>query len=877
MSFTPTDAVSILSRTPSFIFLDGLDEVPDVKLRGAIVESCQASLNRLESLGADLQVLVTSRPAIFVKAPAFPDDKFEYMNLSELTRPLISSYAGAWMRVRQIPEEQGSEIMQVLDASISQSHVAELARNPMQLAILLWLISVKGRSLPDQRTALYDQYLTAFLDREAVKNSIVRTHRARLLEIHGFLGWVLHGRAESDDSRFAGGDISAEELRDLLHDYLVHEERPTDLVHELFEGAERVFVLVSRIEGKFEFEVQPLREFFAARYLYKTAPRSTYAQPAKGTRPDRLRQLVRNPYWLNVARFFCGWYDRGELADLTRQLKDLCEDPEFSHLSYPRLLIAYILRDCTTAESQRDTRELVETMTDPTGLRFLSTRTSDLKGELSSSGALFPEDCGQQLFVEKLRDAVVNTHTHEIRTDLAQAIRENDRSDLRAAWWLTLKGDARLSHTQWLMRGAETGSIGYISLDAALEIFDPRTATQLDWIRCVEGGRFDVAFHDDERFKCFIAALGDGFTPLVPVSPMGECGRIGSYGQIFNLSSMRTSRATYAYRGSRGLENDPVVSNEMMECIRPLDSLMRVAMQQVSLGGSRAYLRQLSSIIEAAEATFGQSWMCWELALYGATAAGCPAGKRTGFQNSSAPMLSRARQARLAVLDKGYWMDVASSVPESKGLRKAGIAAALSWADPAVLMEVLPYFARRWDDLQQYDIRSIARVLDGLLIVTGSGPSKPKNISKEIILHLPDLPASLLSLLYYRTHHDADPALLRKIKHAYENGEVAENHRSLVASLLLHYNEVIWDGKRSVLSSIRKYFEETTYGSFSGLSNENAYPHTRASETILAAPMSFPMSLVSMADQEVAEIVTGRLRPLRDIALEEDWFNGLQY
>ena len=392
MSFTPEDVVSILTKTPSFIFLDGLDEVADIKLRQTVVEAVEASINRLESLNANMQILVTTRPGFFLKAPSFSQRGFTYYRLISLTKNLILHYTEAWMRVREIPSDQSSEILHILEASLAQTHVAELARNPMQLAILLWLISVKGRSLPDQRTALYDQYLTAFLDREASKSATVRAHRARLLEIHGFIGWVLHCRTESRDSKYAGGDISAQELRDIIRAYLIHEERPTDLVEELFQGAERVFVLVSRIEGKFEFEVQPLREFFAARFLYKTAPHSTPGEPAQGARPDRLEQLIRNPYWLNVARFFCGWYDKGELADLMRRLKDLLDDPDYKRLGLPRYLIAYILQDCTTAESQRDTRELVTAMLDPLGLRLLTSRSSDFINTLgsSSSNSLLP-------------------------------------------------------------------------------------------------------------------------------------------------------------------------------------------------------------------------------------------------------------------------------------------------------------------------------------------------------------------------------------------------------------------------------------------------------------------------------------------------------
>jgi len=47
------------------------------------------------------------------------------------------------------------------------------------------------------------------------------------------------------------------------------------LATALFQGmVERVVALVQRIQGMYEFEVQPLREYFCAKYLYDTAPQS---------------------------------------------------------------------------------------------------------------------------------------------------------------------------------------------------------------------------------------------------------------------------------------------------------------------------------------------------------------------------------------------------------------------------------------------------------------------------------------------------------------------------------------------------------------------------------------------------------------------------
>jgi hypothetical protein len=98
---------------------------------------------------------------------------------------------------------------------------------------------------------------------------------------------------------------------------------------------ERVGALVSRVEGTYEFEVQPLREYFAAKHLYVTAPPSPPGNEKTGTKPDRFDAIARDFYWLNVTRFYAGCYSKGELADLIDRLEELISEEGYSLISYP--------------------------------------------------------------------------------------------------------------------------------------------------------------------------------------------------------------------------------------------------------------------------------------------------------------------------------------------------------------------------------------------------------------------------------------------------------------------------------------------------------------------------------------------------------------
>ena len=163
-----------------------------------------------------------------------------------------------------------------------------------------------------------------FFDRESEKAAVVKENRDLLIRIHRYLAWVLQSGAEVVSKSTSGvqlsgtslsGTIAEGELKALVRDFLERDGSDPALVERLFSGmVERVVAIVSRVQGLYEFDVQTLREYFAARHLYETAPYSPAGDERRGTISDRWRALSRNFYWLNVARFYAGCYSEGELA-----------------------------------------------------------------------------------------------------------------------------------------------------------------------------------------------------------------------------------------------------------------------------------------------------------------------------------------------------------------------------------------------------------------------------------------------------------------------------------------------------------------------------------------------------------------------------------
>jgi len=221
-SFSVSDFSALARVSHISIVLDGFDEVADIPTREQVVKEISKASTRLEATCRSLQVIVTSRPAAFAKSPGFSQNEWQHFSLKSMNLPQINEYAQKWMSARQLSQKDKSDFRQVLDQKLSQPHMRDLARNPMQLAILLNLIQTKGLSLPDKRTALYDSYVDLFFSREAEKSPMVREHRDLLIDLHRYLAWVIQTEAEKAKSI---GSVTEERLKQLLRNYLTVEGR----------------------------------------------------------------------------------------------------------------------------------------------------------------------------------------------------------------------------------------------------------------------------------------------------------------------------------------------------------------------------------------------------------------------------------------------------------------------------------------------------------------------------------------------------------------------------------------------------------------------------------------------------------------------------
>jgi hypothetical protein len=370
----------------------------------------------------------------------------------------------------------------------------------MQLAILLSLIQTRGRSLPDKRTALYDSYVELFFNREAEKSSVVRDHRDLLIDIHRYLAWVLHSEAQTRENR---GSASAERLRQLVEDYLTDEGHDPSLAQRLFTGmVERVVALVSRVEGTYEFEVQPLREYFAARHLYNTAPYSPPGRERRGTLPERFDALARDFFWQNVTRFYAGCYSKGELPSLVDRLEELARSPDYKYTSHPQSLAATLLSDWVFAQHPKSMRQVVALLLDGIGLRQI---TSGGRRYHREEPLVLPKQSGNEELVARCFELLQSNPPPDFSGMLIELIRANAApSDVIGRWF----GETRLlsgePRTRWIGYGLYLGSLANLTGAQLENLLDDGQDASNRLNLMLRSGQTHFIEADESRFQALV-------------------------------------------------------------------------------------------------------------------------------------------------------------------------------------------------------------------------------------------------------------------------------------------------------------------------------------------------------------------------------------
>ncbi len=316
---TVEDIHGLAGATPLLLIFDGLDEVASDELRDRTLARIDDCVARLEQAEADLRVIVTTRPpAIAGRGERLSE--FHRFTLSPLSARRIEEYLQRWLAVQAPEEDESRRIRNAYLNRRADDYVQALARNPMQLSVLLHFIRLKGEAFPSQRAELYRDYFQVVIDRDVEKNSYLRDHRKLIEELHGVLAFRIHALTETEQ---ADRSLAYPQLLKIVRSWLHKQGESEDMAESLFKvGNERLGLVVAlRGEGhdtRYGFSIQPIQEYFAAAFINEHF--------ALDKAHSLFEEMARRPYWQEVALFLGGLRRSTEKADLLARCKQL-DDP----------------------------------------------------------------------------------------------------------------------------------------------------------------------------------------------------------------------------------------------------------------------------------------------------------------------------------------------------------------------------------------------------------------------------------------------------------------------------------------------------------------------------------------------------------------------
>jgi hypothetical protein len=862
LSFNVADVHAVVEESSTILLLDGLDEVADQRDRHRVVDAVVEGARRLAGMGKRFAAIVTSRPSAIASMPAFPKERFQTFALGAIDRNLALDYTDRWSAARGLSERDHAEVRSILVQKMDAPHMADLARNTMQLSILLNLIYLQGSSLPDKRTELYYTYVETFLNRESEKSDVVRRYRRLLVEIHCYLGFHLHAAAERDGGN---GRIRFTELKRLITEYLVSEGRPVEIVDELLRGAvDRVVALVSRVEGTYEFEVQPLREYFAAKYLYETASYSPAGRESPGTKPDRFDALAPNSYWQNVVRFYAGCFSKGELLDLAERICDLIRSPSMDGSLYARFLALSLLQDWVLTQSIRATREVIETVFDDSGLRALSviTRRQAMVSD-TNSNFMLTEDAGREVLsgviwqrLKHIKSARM-AGTGALGTLLA---RHYTGEELIGTWRqeaLRRKGPRRL---QWLLAGRGMGLAPYFTMEdvrSSSESIDDFQLSRRLAVATRAGMRLDLLDEEEARLALIgLVEFPSGWrdqSPPTTLTALAEL--INPVVWVHQVTGRRFHRLSLDLKKNRHAHQSDLLGK--------VDTINALAFDFISGDSLQNDIGPWVEIIEMInDVVGGDSCITLELGVVAASI-NAPeergAGVKSIFDDVSLP--HRLRNARRRGNQEWWWREQGEAAINSDRAY-LWILALLTWAEPAVIVsssDLLNATVRRLDERRLISLyRAVGR---GRIYSARSRKPLPSDFSRG---RASRLNLSTLSLLAGRLPKDLDKSfVLQRLSRGKYWHEAS-------AWMKIAHDE-FGSGRMDLdvyLSGVRKAYQVCQMDGFPHQAMERFLKDASAHEAVRAEPWSYPEPMLASSFSRNPE----KVRAVMDIADENGWF-----
>ncbi|MBO0983837.1 HNH endonuclease [Rathayibacter sp. SD072] len=829
--FSHENLATILATEPVLLALDGLDEVANLPLRDRVTREVSNASGRLSANAQDFVLLVATRPGGSIH-PILQSTSFAVLHLQKLTPGLRLQYLDRWVAVAHLSNDAAERLRRAFLDNLNLPHINELASYPMQLAILLHLLD-RRQLLPQQRTDLYREYMQTFLDREETeeKEPLLASHRRVIEDTHAFLGWHLQSRAEQGRS---SGSISRQNLHTLLKSYLRDREEDYRIVEDIYNAlTSRVLCLVER-DDLFEFEVQSLREYFAAAHL---ADHLT-ARGVGNSRDDGLSELLQRPYWMNVCRFFVGMLSRGEVRSLVEMM--VATSKRIEPLPHARVIAAQILND-RIYDGLPDSAllEVVELILGGTGVVLACDGALDAGGSLLVLG----ERAGRAQVVHHLKKRLEDAPEEMTRSACAALLRAHAReSDQITEWWWS-----RFEPTDyWLAVGSMLGVFRVVD-HKRVELLD-RLALNLEssksWFasQILKGG---YTGSDPNVLALLHHDLNEGASGLLRMTL--NKGATGILVRGASLAISSGSRLPSIALGREGAEWPP----------------LEAVLQTINL--SRSDDSAVSSVLDRAEAiamAWGDGWVLDRAIAKVADSVDLASlAKRTGNAALDAS-LRRQQEVRVHRADVQWWRTyIAGAAGTDRHMNV--VLQALQEARPSVFVAVAAEFMQLVESLSTKQFKAVERTLE---IDAASFRFRKLSIEDDLRLRRVKLVGEAAWLCYVAGDEGTRKRLRPRLKEDLEQllrGRTRNGVQVLAATS--DKNRVKVDrlkGSRSTIMSgdIANGLVLVGFGA-------------RQARAILRDPCRWPADVSRVAIERLASDAAARVAPLAEVARAQKWFD----
>lgn len=876
--FDVSDLIAIAKSSSILLVFDGFDEIADLKVRETVIDFINSGITRIQENARSLQVIITSRPAAFSDTIGFSVDTYPHFELTDVTPKTTKEYVNRWIKASRLDNRESLEIRRLVDEKLKMSHLKDLAKSPMQLAIFISLLRTRGESLPNKRTALYDSYIDLFFNRESEKSAVIRDNRDLIIDIHQYLAWLLHSEAELLNTN---GSITLEDLKIKLKDYLSREGHKTDLADQLFHVVEeRVCALVSRVQGTYEFEVQPLREYFCAKFLYKTAPYSPVGFEKAGTKPERFDAIARNFYWHNVVRFFAGCFDKGELAALIQCLNELQQDEILKFTNYPRIVTSQILSDWVFTQYPKLLQNVLKLILD--GINIGSILNQD---ERKSDPIMLPIDCGRVELVNECFDQLLQFPPSDFAKELILLIKNNPYNTIEL-WNQRLIVMNEEQKTKWLGYAYQLGiifkledekithllancdeenrtkRIQYLINGNKIDFFDrnpPMKEILFKKICSIDVGNFNSRLMEhsvDLLCLIFHPYLMTHFINGFPVN-------------ISYLSFLTDRFKTYKLSKENfdltKINTNDEIDKNILEFIKKIHSTLLVE--------KNTWLKSLDpwvSLIDTFVDMFGENWLAKRASVISAGIKNKEESyeKFNDLNDSTVSITKRVRYARLKSGLPKFWID---SLKNTKD-KIFTLLVLLTWGTPKTLISLIELIDFEVKNLTQEDYLKL------LMTLGNSTSSKLSFVQTQAFLK--DITCNVVSdetklLLSTRGEQHERMKFINKNITTY-TAKTAE-----AASISLEY--LVYDYLQSPKDTDKLMKVKTAYKSNTNIVKSNIFYsyHIKdrvqipldLAKQIMLDPKSYPRLIGSIAEKSCRQYANKNVVPVGRIAEEMGWFS----